>query len=73
MTSELDPESLIHTFEPKACSNERPPIRYCVRCVMPETKPDLSIDEYGVCDACRSAEHKQEVDWDRRRESSRSS
>jgi N-acetyl sugar amidotransferase len=35
---------------------------------MPETKPDLSIDDYGVCDACRSAEHKHEVDWDQRRE-----
>jgi N-acetyl sugar amidotransferase len=68
MTSEIDPESLIDTFEPKARSNKTPPIRYCIRCVMPETKPDLSIDEYGVCDACRSAEHKQEVDWDQRRE-----
>jgi N-acetyl sugar amidotransferase len=41
-------------------------VRYCVRCLFPETKPDLSIDEYGVCDACRSAEVKQEIDWDAR-------
>ncbi len=33
---------------------------------MPETKPDLSIDEEGVCDACRSAELKNEIDWDDR-------
>lgn len=44
------------------------PIRYCVRCVMPETKPDLLIDEEGVCSACRSYEHRAEVDWDARRE-----
>ena len=31
-------------------------IRYCTRCVMPETKPDLFIDEEGVCNACRSFE-----------------
>ena len=42
-------------------------VRYCVRCLFPETKPDLSIDENGVCDACRSAEDKQEIDWDARR------
>ena len=39
-------------------------IRYCTRCVMPETKPDLFIDEEGVCSACRSFERRGEVDWD---------
>lgn len=43
-------------------------IRYCRRCVMPETKPDLYIDEEGVCSACRSYEQRQEVDWGTRRE-----
>jgi N-acetyl sugar amidotransferase len=42
-------------------------IRYCVRCVMPETKPDLHIDEAGVCNACRSFEHRQKVDWPARK------
>jgi N-acetyl sugar amidotransferase len=35
---------------------------------MPETKPDLFIDEEGVCSACRSFEQRREVDWDRRKE-----
>ena len=43
-------------------------ITYCRSCVMPETKPDLYIDEEGVCAACRHYEQRQEVDWDRRRE-----
>lgn len=44
-------------------------MRYCKRCLFPETKPDLSIDDEGVCDACRSAELKAEaIDWDVRRE-----
>jgi len=38
-------------------------IRYCKRCIMPETKPDLYIDEEGVCAACRSFEQRMEVDW----------
>jgi hypothetical protein len=35
---------------------------------MPETKPDLFIDEDGVCSACRSFEQRREVDWDSRKE-----
>lgn len=42
-------------------------IRYCRRCVMPETKPDLFIDEAGVCSACRAYERRADVDWDARR------
>ncbi len=42
-------------------------IRYCARCVMPETKPDLFIDREGVCSACRSFESRREVEWDRRK------
>ena len=42
-------------------------LRYCVRCVMPHTKPDLHIDAEGVCNACRSYEARKEVDWDTRR------
>lgn len=43
-------------------------IRYCQRCVMPETKPDLFIDEHGICSACRSYEGRKRVDWQRRKE-----
>ncbi|KKN46138.1 hypothetical protein LCGC14_0676090 [marine sediment metagenome] len=30
---------------------------------MPETKPDLHIDEFGVCNACRSFGDRHRVDW----------
>jgi N-acetyl sugar amidotransferase len=42
-------------------------IRYCTRCVMPETKPDLKIDAGGICSACRYLEHRKAVDWDARK------
>lgn len=42
-------------------------LRYCVRCVMPHTKPDLRIDDDGVCNACRSYDQRTEVDWEQRR------
>ncbi|AKV01149.1 Pseudaminic acid biosynthesis protein PseA, putative Pse5Ac7Ac acetamidino synthase [Labilithrix luteola] len=42
-------------------------IKYCVRCVMPDTKPDLYIDAEGVCNACRSFENRKSVSWEERR------
>ena len=38
-------------------------LRYCTRCVMPDTKPDLSFDAEGVCNACRNYERRASVDW----------
>ncbi len=35
---------------------------------MPETKPDLFIDEDGVCSACRYMERRRDVDWDARKQ-----
>lgn len=42
-------------------------LRYCKRCIMPDTKPDLHLDEEGVCNACRSFEQRKSVDWDARK------
>lgn len=39
-------------------------MRYCTRCVTPETRLRISFDSEGVCSACRWAERKKEVDWD---------
>lgn len=43
-------------------------LKYCRRCVMPDTKPDLRLDSEGICNACRSYERRTEVDWEARRE-----
>ncbi len=42
-------------------------LTYCKHCVMPDTKPDLFLDEEGVCNACRSFEKRVEVDWNARK------
>ena len=42
-------------------------LKYCKKCVMPHTKPDLHIDDEGICNACRSYEKRKDVDWDKRR------
>lgn len=43
-------------------------LTYCRRCVMPDTKPDLLLDDQGICNACRSYERRVEIDWDARKQ-----
>jgi len=43
-------------------------LNYCRHCVMPDTKPDLHLDDQGVCNACRSYQARTEIDWDGRRQ-----
>ena len=31
---------------------------YCKKCVMPNTRPDITFDENGVCSACLNNERK---------------
>jgi N-acetyl sugar amidotransferase len=39
-------------------------MKYCTRCMMPETRPRIQFDEDGVCNACRwASEKKDAVDW----------
>ncbi len=42
-------------------------MKFCAKCVMPDTKPGLRFDENGVCDACRFQEVKDKnIDWNAR-------
>jgi hypothetical protein len=42
-------------------------INYCKKCLFPETKPDLSFDEQGICSACIAAGEKDKgIDWNKR-------
>ncbi len=41
-------------------------LTYCKHCVMPDTKPDLFLDDAGICNACRSYEKRKDVDWEAR-------
>lgn len=43
-------------------------IRYCKRCLFPETKPDLFFNDEGVCSACVASEQKDiNINWDDRK------
>lgn len=43
-------------------------LTYCVRCVLPDSKPDLHFNAEGVCAACQAYENRKAVDWDARRD-----
>lgn len=40
--------------------------KYCTKCLMPNTKPDLRFDESGVCNACTNYENRDTIDWEQR-------
>ena len=41
-------------------------MRYCKRCVMPDTRPGIKFDSEGVCSACRAYEERKNVNWEQR-------
>ncbi|MFA5524730.1 MAG: N-acetyl sugar amidotransferase [Tissierellales bacterium] len=43
-------------------------MKYCKRCVMPDTRPGIFFDNEGVCQACRAEEQKDRTNWDARYE-----
>ena len=41
-------------------------MKYCKKCVQPDTRPGIVFDEEGVCLACRYAESIESIDWNER-------
>lgn len=41
-------------------------MKYCKKCVMPDTRPGISFDEHGVCCACNNHAKKAKVDYSAR-------
>jgi N-acetyl sugar amidotransferase len=38
-------------------------MRYCSKCILPDTRPNLAIGADGICNACWSHATKAEIDW----------
>ena len=41
-------------------------IKYCIKCLFPETKPDLEFNKEGICNACTNYLNRPKIDWDKR-------
>jgi len=42
-------------------------MKYCTKCLFPDTKPNLGFDKEGVCYACNFAVIKEKTDWNERK------
>lgn len=42
-------------------------MRWCARCVLPDSRPNLVIGDDGTCNACRNHGLKHEIDWTARK------
>ncbi len=38
-------------------------MRYCNSCILPDTRPNLTIDDTGICNACKTYSEKKNIDW----------
>ena len=43
-------------------------MKYCKKCIIPDTRPDQIFDSSGVCNACLSYERNQKINWKNRSE-----
>ena len=41
-------------------------MKYCKKCVQPNTRPGIYFSEEGICGACLYEEEKEKIDWDAR-------
>ena len=42
-------------------------MKYCKRCLYPDTKPQLIFNQDRICSACINYEKKKTIDWDKKR------
>ena len=42
-------------------------MKFCKKCLYPNTKPQLQFDERGICSACNNYKLKDEVDWGKKK------
>lgn len=41
-------------------------IKWCKKCVLPNTRPNLKFDSKGICSACKNNEKKESINWAKR-------
>ena len=44
-------------------------MKYCRKCILPDTRPNIVFDEHNICDGCKSSIEKTNIiDWSLRQE-----
>lgn len=47
-------------------------MKYCTRCIIPATRPNIEIGPDGVCNACQAHASRTDIDWQQRETAFRS-
>lgn len=42
-------------------------MKYCQKCILPDTRPNIRIEDDGICNACKSHDTKVNIDWKERK------
>lgn len=53
-TENLIPEFQFNTYQERLLKFEKPTIKRCTKCILPETMPFIKFDEKGVCNYCHN-------------------
>jgi N-acetyl sugar amidotransferase len=43
-------------------------MKYCKKCLYPDTKPQLEFNDEGICSACTNFDHKSDINWEQKRD-----
>lgn len=46
-------------------------MKYCRSCILPDTRPNLTLNDDGICNACESHVTKRTIDWGARKQAFR--
>ena len=38
-------------------------MKYCLHCILPDSRPNLTLDSNGICNACTAHQTRKEIDW----------
>ena len=41
-------------------------MKFCKKCILPNTRPNLKFDSTGVCSACINFEDRGKIEWEER-------
>ena len=41
-------------------------MKYCKKCLMPNTRPGIKFDEKGICYPCNNIEKNKTTNWEKR-------
>ncbi len=43
-------------------------LKYCTKCLIPDSKPDIIFNKDGICSACTNFLKRDTIDWDKRKQ-----